>query len=135
MAFKIGELARRVDVNPKTIRYYEELGLITSDRAPNNYRLYNSQAETTLTFIKSAKKLGLSLHEIQTIFGDVEQGYCQNAKKQISELLQSKISEVDTQIAELARVKSFLVKRLINIENTDQNSVNSDCSCLGENTN
>ncbi|MHB9096060.1 MAG: MerR family transcriptional regulator, partial [Eubacteriales bacterium] len=67
MVLKIGELAKRVGVNPKTIRFYEDIGLITSTRAPNGYRIYNFQDESNLLFIRRAQKLGLSLQEIRSI--------------------------------------------------------------------
>lgn len=67
MALKIGELAKRIGVNPKTLRFYEDIGLITSTRAPNGYRVYSSQDESNILFIRRAQKLGLSLQEIRLI--------------------------------------------------------------------
>lgn len=133
MALKIGELAKRIGVNPKTLRFYEDIGLITSTRAPNGYRIYDSQDENNLLFIRRAQKLGLSLQEIRSIIHDIEQGQCQTAKSQIKELLFSKIAEIDNQIKELQALKSYLTERLNKIEiiNTSSFSVNG-CSCLND---
>ncbi len=49
---RIGELAGRLDLNPKTIRYYEEIGLLpTPQRTPAGYRLYDAADLERLRFI------------------------------------------------------------------------------------
>jgi len=133
MVLKIGELAKRVGVNPKTIRFYEDIGLITSTRAPNGYRMYNSQDESNLLFIRRAQKLGLSLQEIRSIIQDIQQGQCQTAKSQIRQMLFSKISEVDNQIGELQALKSYLIERLNKFEiNSAISPSDKECSCLSD---
>lgn len=133
MVLKIGELAKRVGMNTKTIRFYEDIGLITSTRAPNGYRMYNSQDESNLLFIRRAKKLGLSLQEIRSIIQDIQQGQCQTAKSQIREMLVSKISDVDNQIGELQALKSYLIERLSKFEiNNTITSSEKECSCLND---
>lgn len=54
-----GELAKSTGLNPKTIRYYENIGLIAPERAQNGYRIFSPQHEHDLLFIKRAKCLGL----------------------------------------------------------------------------
>jgi DNA-binding transcriptional MerR regulator len=62
---KIGQLAKQVGVNIETIRYYERLNLLgPTSRLPSGYRLYNSEAQRRLRFIKNAQALGFTLHEI-----------------------------------------------------------------------
>lgn len=48
----IGELSKRVGINPKTIRFYEDIGLIVPVRAENGYRIFNSKDEQRLLFYK-----------------------------------------------------------------------------------
>lgn len=133
MVLKIGELAKRIGINPKTIRFYEDIGLITSTRAPNGYRVYNSQDESNLLFIRRAQKLGLSLQEIRSIIQDIQEGQCQTAKSQIREMVISKISEIDNQIKELQALKSYLIERLNKIEiNTVISPSSKGCSCLND---
>ena len=72
---KIGELARRARVNPRTLRYYERIGLLPpSARTVAGYRLYTTQDEARLTFIRRAQALGLSLGEIAAIIALREVG-------------------------------------------------------------
>ncbi len=68
MQMQIGELADRVGVNTKTIRYYESIKLLPEPaRTPAGYRIYGPDDETRLTFIKTAQHLGLSLDEIREV--------------------------------------------------------------------
>ena len=58
---KIGELARLGDVNPKTIRYYESIGLLPEPaRTPSGYRDYDETYADRLTFIRTAQRLGIA---------------------------------------------------------------------------
>jgi DNA-binding transcriptional MerR regulator len=79
----IGELARRVRLNPKTIRYYEEIGLFPEpERTASNYRIYRPEDLRTLEFIQKAQALGLSLGEIKEILRIRESGQlpCQHVR-------------------------------------------------------
>lgn len=61
----IGQLAKVVDVNVQTVRYYERLKLLSpSARRPSGYRVYGEEEERRLRFIKNAQALGFTLHEI-----------------------------------------------------------------------
>jgi len=65
---RIGELAGRIGVNPKTVRYYEGIGLLPApEREPSGYRDYDDQDVDRLRFIRTAQRLGLSLSEISEI--------------------------------------------------------------------
>ncbi len=66
----IGQLAKYVGVNIETIRYYERRSLLDpTSRLPSGYRLYNSEAQRRLRFIKNAQALGFTLHEIEELLG------------------------------------------------------------------
>jgi DNA-binding transcriptional MerR regulator len=63
---KIGELAVKSQVSIKTIRYYEEIGLLqVSDRTEGRFRLFSAETVSRLLFIKRLQILGLSLQEIK----------------------------------------------------------------------
>jgi MerR family transcriptional regulator, Zn(II)-responsive regulator of zntA len=65
---RIGELAAELGINPKTIRYYEEIGLLPSaKRSENGYRFYDHADRERLHFISQAKAVGLTLEEIGEI--------------------------------------------------------------------
>lgn len=64
----IGTVAEKSGVPPKTIRYYESVGLIRSaDRRPNGYRTYSPADMRTLNFIKRARSLGFSVEEVRDL--------------------------------------------------------------------
>lgn len=66
----IGELAKRGNVATSLLRYYEkEKLLMPSGRTESGYRLYSSDAERTLRFIRSAQRYGFSLTDIKLIVG------------------------------------------------------------------
>ena len=66
--FRIGELARRVGATPRTVRYYEELGLLPqSGRPSGSHRLYDARDEERLReLLRIRELLGLSLSELRT---------------------------------------------------------------------
>jgi MerR family copper efflux transcriptional regulator len=64
----IGTVAGRSGVPPKSIRYYESIGLIEpAERRPNGYRSYSSLDLQTLAFIKRARGLGFSVDEVRDL--------------------------------------------------------------------
>lgn len=64
----IGNVAERSGVPPKTIRYYESVGLIQpATRRPNGYRTYSPVDMRTLNFIKRARSLGFSVEEVRDL--------------------------------------------------------------------
>ena len=65
---RIGEVARRAELPAKTIRYYEEAGLIRpAERAVNGYRDYGDRDVHTLRFIQRARSLGFSMEACRTL--------------------------------------------------------------------
>ncbi|QID16549.1 MerR family DNA-binding transcriptional regulator [Nitrogeniibacter mangrovi] len=64
--YTISELAREFDITPRTIRFYEDQGLLTPARAGRN-RIYSRADRTRLKLALRGKRLGLSLAEIKEI--------------------------------------------------------------------
>jgi MerR family copper efflux transcriptional regulator len=68
-AYRIGELAQKAGVTVRTIRYYEELGILeTSDHRGNRHRRYGDRDLVRLSRVQQLKGYGLSLGEIREIF-------------------------------------------------------------------
>jgi MerR family Zn(II)-responsive transcriptional regulator of zntA len=62
--FQVGEVSRRLGLNPQTLYFYERIGLIPSpQRTEAGYRLFSQQDMERLAFISRAKSLGLTLDE------------------------------------------------------------------------
>jgi DNA-binding transcriptional MerR regulator len=64
--FTIGDLAREFDLTTRAIRFYEDVGLLTPERA-GQQRIYTSRDRTRLTLTLRAKRLGLKLTEVKEI--------------------------------------------------------------------
>jgi DNA-binding transcriptional MerR regulator len=113
---KIGELKARSGVSIKTIRYYEQLGLIkAAARTEGGFRLFTPEVIHRLTLIKRAQSLGLSLQEIGEILTIRDRGSlpCDRVKKQ----LQNKINEIEQRIQELELLKTQLISLIKNTKN------------------
>ncbi|MCY7275060.1 MAG: MerR family transcriptional regulator, partial [Phormidesmis sp. CAN_BIN44] len=74
--FKIGEVADRSRLPVKTIRYYDEIDLLTPtvERSESGYRLFKPQVFDRLSFIKRAQSLGMSLQEVKEILTEHDRG-------------------------------------------------------------
>lgn len=66
----IGKAARLSGTTVKTIRHYEDIGLLPPPRREGKYRVYSQQSVELLTFIKCAQQLGFKLKEMQAILQD-----------------------------------------------------------------
>ena len=67
----VGEVAARSGVSVAALRYYEDLGLIASSRAPSGHRRYERPVLRRLAVIAAGQRVGLSLAQIRTAFGDL----------------------------------------------------------------
>lgn len=105
---KIGEVASQSGLPVKTIRYYEEIGLLapTVQRSESGYRLFDHQVLNRLAFIKRAKSFGLSLNEIKTILDLHDQG--QLPCDEVKLMVQQKLIEIAEQIKALETLRGEL---------------------------
>ena len=104
---KIGQLARQVGVTAKAIRFYEAKRVLPRPtRGANGYRLYGQDAVETLTFVKQAAALGLTLGEIREIIA-IRQGGgppCMHVRR----LLQDKAPELDAKHRDLIEMRRLI---------------------------
>lgn len=108
-ALTIGRFARRAGLNPKTIRYYEEIGLLPPpQRNELGYRLYSDEDLPRLRFVQRAKMLGLSLAEIKQLVDYADQGCCGSLQEHLLVLVEEKLVEVDRRLAELMAFRDDL---------------------------
>ena len=101
------EVAERAAVNPETLRYYEERGLIPDPpRSASGYRLYDENYVRRLRFIGRAKELGFTLEQIKSLL-ELRAGpeaTCQDVKTRA----QAKVADVEEKIADLRRIRRAL---------------------------
>jgi DNA-binding transcriptional MerR regulator len=104
--FTISELSRELDISTRTIRYYEEIGLILPQRSGKGTRYYTRGDRARLKLILRGKRFGFSLHEIKemiTLFDEDRTG-----RKQLRRTIQygeEKIRELDARIEDLRRLR------------------------------
>jgi MerR family transcriptional regulator, copper efflux regulator len=105
---RIGELADQVGVNPKTVRYYEDIGVLpAADRLASGYRDYTDEDVERLRFVRTAQRLGLSLSEISEILTLRERG--ERPCEYVLEVLDRQLADLDRRLAEMAELRQELV--------------------------
>ncbi|OFW66062.1 MAG: hypothetical protein A2Z12_10220 [Actinobacteria bacterium RBG_16_68_21] len=104
---QIGELARATGVPTKTIRYYEEIGVLPAPpRADNGYRSYPPEMVDRLTFVKDAQETGLTLSEIGYILDLRSKGV--GTCHHVVELLERHLADLDKHIRTLRATRKQL---------------------------
>lgn len=108
----IGDLSKRTDVPVKTIRYYEDFGLLDKPRRTgSDYRVYSRKDVDKLLFIKKAKELGLKLLEIKEIICCAEEGL-KPCCSLVRDLFTKKIKEYEEKVTQLNIAKKRLEEKL-----------------------
>jgi len=103
----IGEFARRAGVAASTLRYYEELGLISSERSGGGQRRYARVMLRRVAFIRAAQTVGLSLAEVRTALSRLPDERTPN-KADWNKVSATWIRRVNERIAELERLRATL---------------------------
>ncbi len=125
----IAALARRANVNPRTLRYYERIGLLTpSARTDAGYRLYTERDAARLSFIRRAQALGLSLTEIADVIALREAGA--TPCRHVSAVARAKATAIDARIIELEALRDELTRLADRAEAVDARCVEGSSICL-----
>jgi MerR family transcriptional regulator, redox-sensitive transcriptional activator SoxR len=103
----IGELARRAGVAPSALRYYEQLGLISSGRTAGGQRRYARIMLRRIAFIRAAQTVGLSLEEVRAALDRLPDERTPN-KTDWNKVSATWIRRIDERIAELQRLRGTL---------------------------
>jgi DNA-binding transcriptional MerR regulator len=111
---KIGELEARSGASRHTLRYYEQLGLISPLRQTNNYRVYTEQTLHDLDFIQRAQSMGFSLGEIGEILNAQRNQLIDCADG--ARLIEKKMEEIKQKIANLQSIYRYLDEERANLE-------------------
>lgn len=108
----VTELAKQSGTTPHAVRYYTRMGLLKPTRNPDNgYRQYKRGEVNWLRFIRQAKALGYTLHEIQEIMQDRDNG--QSPCPRVREILQRHIVENRRHLQELMDLQDRMEKALL----------------------
>ena len=106
---RIGELAARVGLTRDALRFYEQVGILTSERRANGYREYPPEAVPWLEYVRTAQALGFSLAEIADHGEELSEAPDQ--AEALSALFADKIRVIDTRMAERAALRAELTAR------------------------
>jgi DNA-binding transcriptional MerR regulator len=101
---KIGELAGQTGVSTKTIRYYEDIGVLPEpERAANGYRDYDEVAVSRLHFVRDTQATGLTLTEISSILELRDRG--RSTCHHVVELQERHLDDLDRHISSLQKTR------------------------------
>lgn len=102
--FSIGELSRRTGVKVPTIRYYEQMGLISADgRTAGNQRRFSKDGLERLTFIRHARDLGLPLNSIRVLVGMDPKNHAES-----HQIAETHLTDIRNRITRLKRLEKEL---------------------------
>ncbi|MBB2184360.1 MerR family transcriptional regulator [Lachnospiraceae bacterium MD1] len=122
---KIRDISAKYDVSARTLRYYEDMGLITSTRSTDYaYRLYDEAAIKRLEQILILRKLSISIKDIQRIFST-------SSSEVVLDVLGKKVGDIDEEVALLHELKEVVLEFIRQIELADF-SKGSDVKMLYE---
>ncbi|BDG46956.1 MerR family DNA-binding transcriptional regulator [Parageobacillus sp. KH3-4] len=115
--FTISQLAQEFDISTRTIRYYEERGLIAPIRTESGQRLYTKKERAKLKLILRGKRFGFSLEEIHEMISLFDQD--RTGQKQLEKTIEygrQKIKEVSERIDDLMQLKEEMEAMLADFE-------------------
>ena len=95
----IGEASERSGLPSKTIRYYEDIGLIRPGRGGNGYRDYDASDVHKLRFLQRSRGLGFSVEECRQLLALYEDK--SRASADVKDIAQTKLTEIDRKIREM----------------------------------
>jgi DNA-binding transcriptional MerR regulator len=106
-SYTVAGLARRVGVQPDTVRYYERIGLLPAPaRTAREHRRYDDSAVDLMRFIQGAQRLGLRLADIRELVELRRTGQC--PCEPAATLLRDRLAQLDKQIAQLSALRAEL---------------------------
>ncbi len=110
---KIKDVSFQYDISARTLRYYEDMGLITSTRSDDYaYRLYDEAAVKRLEQILILRKLNVSIKDIRRVFDT-------SGSEVVLEVLGKKVADIDNEVALLHELKEIVLEFISQIQKAD----------------
>ncbi|WP_371588009.1 heavy metal-responsive transcriptional regulator [Streptomyces virginiae] len=128
---RIGELATESGLTTKTIRFYEQAGLLPAPpRTPGGYRAYPPHAVARLAFVRDAQAGGLTLAEIRSVLALRDSGQAPCA--QVGVLIEEHLAEIERRLDELRQARTVLreLARRAAVTDPDTCSAGDICTIL-----
>lgn len=125
---RIGELAAATGTTPKTLRFYEDAGLLQPPRrTAGGYRDYDEDAVGRLDFIRRGRMAGLTLGQIREVITFRDDGVtpCHH----VQQLLESRLAELNQQIEQLTAVHELVAQLRDDAAHADPSACRADQVC------
>jgi Cu(I)-responsive transcriptional regulator len=125
-AMNVGDAAERSGLPAKTIRYYEEIGLLRPARAGNGYRDYSGEDIHRLAFLRRARNLGFSIddcRQLMALYQDRDR-----ASHDVREIAAAHVRAIEEKVRELQSMRSTLQKLIHACHGDDR----PDCPILDD---
>ncbi len=114
----IGSVSEKSGLPAKTIRYYEDIGLISPDRRDNSYRDYSNEDVHRLRFLQRSRSLGFSVEECRqllSLYGDTAR-----ESAEVKAIATAKLGEIERKIVELQGLRNMLRHLVANCHGDDR---------------
>jgi Cu(I)-responsive transcriptional regulator len=120
----IGDVSERSRLPAKTIRYYEDIGLIRPDRSANGYRSFREAHIHKLAFLGRARSLGFTIEECRALLALYEDPA--RASADVKQVAREHLAQIDRKIAELGSMRTTLSRLVDHCHGDDR----PDCPIL-----
>ena len=103
---KIREAAQHAHLSEKTIRYYEDIGLVKPLRRDNGYRDFSERDVHNLKFLARARRLGFSVEDCRQLLGLYSDQ--KRASKDVKQIAKAHLHDIEQKISELEGMRATL---------------------------
>jgi DNA-binding transcriptional MerR regulator len=127
----IGQLAKTSGVAARTIRYYEQVGVLPpAKRTPAGYRQYEQRAVERLLFVRRARTLGLPLRRLEALCATLDGGPRRGLRPRLLGFVREQLSAVQQQITELELLEQQLEQAVDRLLTSPGPGAGGGCRCL-----
>ncbi|MBI4217153.1 MAG: MerR family transcriptional regulator [Chloroflexi bacterium] len=130
----ISQVSRSFDLSPKTLRFYERVGLLPPTRRnESGYRVFDETHLEQLALIIKVKKLGLPLRAVKESQALIDGGHCQDLRAHLRNIIELRIRETERQTEELQALRKRLRAGLEHLEQIldDKGDIREPAPCMG----
>lgn len=132
VTYRIGEIAAMAAVSVTAVRYYERVGLLPHPpRTDSGRRRFTAAAVDRIQFVKQAQRHGLALRDVRELVG-LQSARTGSRCRQVQQLLQRKIAEIDRRQAELEAFRKTLQAYADECAQSLRRAPDPDCPVIGE---
>ena len=122
----VGEAARLAKLAPKTLRYYDEVGIVSPARGSSGYREYNDSDVHRLRFVQRARGLGFSVDDCRALLSLYADEH--RASREAKRVVEHQLQTIDRKVAELESIRGVLRRLAADCDGDDR----PECPILDE---